>query len=340
MVDAYGMLGYAAAVSMIPSIFMLLFTCLRSRLRARKVGQKDDEETVHLDDPAGGVTVALIELRFSTQQLRWAITYTCCQLGFMVTSISVTPMLAWTVGANRWRELASTLGSATGFLAFVPLGVCLMLLGIFPNDNGPIMCVLVLQSFFVAFSFIWTLIGAFAPYTATRPTLLVHSILLSAILGFTLFLLAPAWSNRVRCGPHRQGYLSELIFPPAYNSSQRLARIWLATRFLLFATGLLFAGFALLRVYADFIDQYSVLNVRHPHFITDMTVGISCLAHAILFTPTVRQMVLRLLGRRERPKVSDKLAAQLSGFDDFYDTQGGSRCCHVGLLPTHAGREA
>ena len=79
---------------------------------------------------------------------------------------------------------------------------------------------------------------------------------------------------------------------------------------------------ALLRVYADFIDEWSVLTVTHPHFVSDLSVGISGLAHAIIFTPKVRQLLLRCLGRRARPKVSDRLAAQLSGFDDFYDKEG------------------
>ena len=76
----------------------------------------------------------------------------------------------------------------------------------------------------------------------------------------------------------------------------------------------------LLRTHAwGIIDTWSQIDASHAQYRTDLAVAISGLVHGVLFTPKMRQRLLRCLGRRARPAPSDRMAAQLSGFDDFYD---------------------
>ena len=107
MVDAYALMGVAATVGLLPSLYMLLLTAVR--WLGPKVGlvrHKEDKQS----SSSGHLGVTLLELKLSRRRLRWGITYTCLQVGFMVTVLSVTPLLAWSLGASRWNELAAILG--------------------------------------------------------------------------------------------------------------------------------------------------------------------------------------------------------------------------------------
>ena len=313
--DAYAMLGLAAVIGLLPGIFMVLLTGSR-RLCPRAPWHKEDNKDTTTGDPLVSVT----ELYHSRMYLRWTITYTCLQVGFMVVCVSIAPMTAWSVGASRWRELADAFGAATGYLAFTPLGLCLLLLGIFPNDEGPIRCVTVLLSLIFSAGVAALAFSSTNPHIVARSTLAVQNALVCVVYAVSLLLLTPAWNNKLRCGRPRSGFLGSLVFPPALNSPGRLARIWLALRFACLGVGMVYLITVLLRTHAwGIIDKWSQIDASHAQYRTDLAVAISGLVHGVLFTPKMRQRLLRCLGRRARPAPSDRMAAQLSGFDDFYD---------------------
>lgn len=312
MVDAYVVIEITAAFAMLPSVFM--FVSMARRRFCHTIDEKEDTESTGQD----GVTVT--ELRSSKWRLRLAITYTCMQVGFLITMMSIAPMLAWVVGANGWREVSAILGSSTTWLAFTPLGTFLLLLGVFPNDDRAIRCALFLLSFCMVAAVAFTLAGSQTRYTSSRPTLAWQNGIICGIMAFSVLLLAPAWSNKIRLGRHRPGCLSELLFPPPFAVPDRLVRMWLVLRFAIFSVSFVYLIVPLLRAYAnDFIDRWSQIDPSHAHFASELAIGISGVASGVIFTPKNRGLILRCLGRRSHPKMSDKLAARLSGFERFYE---------------------
>ena len=309
--DMTAWLWVCVAIGLIPSLIASFVYCTQ---RFSKPSESVDELT-----KIGGVEVSLIDLRRSQMHLRWVITYTCMQLGWMVSVMSVAPILGWGLGLYGWRAVANAFIAATTYLAFTPLGLCLILLGIFPRDGRKTtvaLCLLLMINLLCAFGVIVTLAN---PHTSNRPTLLVMNVLVLLVLLVVIILLLPALSDKIRCGPHRPGPISEIFFPQAeLSSQQRLARGWLCIRLCFNTLGVLYILFSILRAFSD-VDRWSKISTTHGDFASYIILGCSLLFHGIVFAPCFRSRSARCLGRRARPAPSDKLAAQLSGFDNFYD---------------------
>ena len=98
-------LWVCVAIGLIPSLIASFVYCTQ---RFSKPSESVDELT-----KIGGVEVSLIDLRRSQMHLRWVITYTCMQLGLMVSVMSVAPILGWGLGLYGWRAVANAFIAAT-----------------------------------------------------------------------------------------------------------------------------------------------------------------------------------------------------------------------------------
>jgi len=314
--DAYGVLVVAFIVGLLPSIVAATFVGARYCKPSSKVHEDHEKSVV----TANGLTVGLMELQGSRSRLRWGITYSTVQLGWLILAMSFAPIAAWLLDAPGWRDIATAARAATTYLVFTPFGACCMLLGIFPNDSRSIRTALVLLTIM---GFGTTAMGCVAfttQYYVARPTLMVHNAVGSVLTLCATLLLWPAWSNACRCGKPRSGCLGWLCCPPHFTPAMRLDRLWLALRVGLVATGVNTLTVTLLRVYAP-VDQWSRIGIHHADFLSNILVASSALLHGLLFSPTVRFRIHCILGRRARPKPSDHIAAHLSGFHSFYDAQ-------------------
>jgi len=310
--DAYAVLVVAFIVGLLPSI--VAATLVGARYCKPHCKPEDHEKSVVTTN---GMTVRLIELQGSRSRLRWGITYSMVQLGWLILAMSFAPVTAWVLGAPGWRDIAAAAQSATTYLVFTPLGACCLLLGIFPTDGKSIRTGTILLTIM---GFGYTALGAvviFTPHYMARLILMVQNSVGVVLTLFTAFLLWPTWHNACRCGKPRPGCLGLLFFPPHFTPAMRLARLWLALRVGLITTGINTLVVTLLRVSAP-VDRWSRIDTSHPDFLSNVLVASSSLLHGTLFSPAMRLRIHRVLGRRARPKPSDHLAAQLSGFHSFY----------------------
>jgi len=273
-------------------------------------------------------------LQDSQARLRTSVTYTCVQLGWLLSVMSCTPLFAWAIGVHRWWEVATAFGKATTYLIFAPLGCCLMMLGLFPNDHGPVGIALALVSIGMALYFALALLGNTNDHISDRPILVLQNTISATIMFVAILLLVPAWSNRIRCCKPRTGKLSALVCAPPFTCPQRLERMWLSARFAVFSLGLNYLVITLLRAYSPGVDQWSRVTTSQAEFISQMLVGGSMLVNGFLFSPKCRLRLQACLGRRARPSPSDQLAAQHAGFKEFYGTQALIDEEASGPLPT------
>ena len=127
------------------------------------------------------------------------------------------------------------------------------------------------------------------------------NVLVLLVLLVVIILLLPALSDKIRCGPHRPGPISEIFFPQAeLSSQQRLARGWLCIRLCFNTLGVLYILFSILRAFSD-VDRWSKISTTHGDFASYIILGCSLLFHGIVFAPCFRSRSARCLGRRARP---------------------------------------
>lgn len=200
VMHAHVWLACSFVFGLLPSMIASVMMCVRryaSNCKSRTTPEETLEEmektvTVH------GMTVGLLELNHSRQRLRWGITFSMVQLGWMVSVMSFAPMFIWTIGAPGWRPIATAFGTATGYMAFAPFGVCCMLLGIFPNDEKVTRVAVALLIIMGVGCSTVVLGGTTNQHISSRPILLVQSILLGVTMIILTALLLPAWNNSYR----------------------------------------------------------------------------------------------------------------------------------------------
>jgi len=182
-------------------VLLLCYTAQKTLLKGVSTWKKENKKSLEEMEKTvtvHGMTVGLLELNHSRQRLRWGITFSMVQLGWMVSVMSFAPMFIWTIGAPGWRPIATAFGTATGYMAFAPFGVCCMLLGIFPNDEKVTRVAVALLIIMGVGCSTVVLGGTTNQHISSRPILLVQSILLGVTMIILTALLLPAWNNSYR----------------------------------------------------------------------------------------------------------------------------------------------
>ena len=83
--------------------------------------------------------------------------------------------------------------------------------------------------------------------------------------------------------------------------------------------GLAFIVAVLIQGFANIPHRFA--SHGHPEFVNGLALGGSCVLSSLAFSPGVRRLLVGLLGRLRSPDSSDKHAAHLSGFDNFYNLE-------------------
>jgi hypothetical protein len=319
MVTASAVLSVAIVLALLPCMIAAI-SLVASRCRHEKPAKVEDGKSEEMLIAVDGMQVSVSSVVRSTMRLRFVVTFTLLQLGWAGLSLSVVPMLSWVIGADGWYEMAQVLGSATAYLAFVPPSMLLMLLSIFPNDTTAQRAVLIFIIVAACVVAALSMLSLSNKHITDRPVLLVMNIFLSLWILSGVMLLLPALSDRIRCGTPRSSPLGQLFFPPRHFSGpDRLRRIWIVMRLTLCALGLTFIVGVLIQAFADIPHRFSTL--AHPEFINGLALGGSSVLSSFAFSPYIRRCLVSLLGRQKSPDSSDKHAAHLSGFDDFYNIE-------------------
>lgn len=331
--DAFSWLGVGGGVALLPSVCASIYFGYCHLHSARKqsnaVGPTTSSTSSSGKDgdvpmlvAVDGTRVKRSDVVKSCMALRLCTTYVLLQLGFLITVLSMVPMFTWTISAPNWRVLASALGSATGYLAFTPMGICLMMLSVFPNDTVAQRTALCLLTLVCIPSLGLSFLSLTNSHILDRPALVTLNMVTAFAIILALVLVAPVFGDWLRCGRATKEdapCCRRLLFPDL-SPPERLARLWRAIRCVMTLVGTNYAAVALVSAFADPHGHLAgAITTDHPEFYNGLAVGGVALLCGVGFTPRVRRFVLRLLGRRSRPSSCDKHAAHLNGFGDFYD---------------------
>ena len=244
----------------------------------------------------------------SAARLRFRVSGTLMQFGWMLTVLANAPMLFAVAGGPQVRDgVQFVVGSFLYYVSACPWGIGLMMLSLRPIDSRPIfgLCVfLVLFSLLMLFMMVFIATNRDWNGDFTPLAVILASVGAFIFLIIALFII-PALNIRA-------GVLARL-FGPKMAPRQQLQRLWVAFRFMMSTMGSLFLGWMFVPVSMGFGIGITFGKYGPGAETSGFMLGcISFYLFALIMTPAVRGQMVRALGSIGKSDDKEQEAASVA----------------------------